>query len=287
MTMKQLETLVENHYYKPDLYEDILGRLEEQGVDIDQVLREHIAGVDEFHIRGSEVSRELAAGLVLNDQKVLDLGCGIGGPARMLAAEFNCKVTGIDLSHEFIRTAKALSSLVGLQDKTEFIQASALDLPFEDEYFDMVWTQHVQMNIEDKRTFYSEAHRVLKQEGKLVYYDIFRKIGGDLNYPLPWAENSSLSFLDTNFRMIEILHDLGFKTELSCSQTSRGIRFLTDQFEKQKMKGPVKLGLNVLMGISTKEKLVNILKGLIEGKIDLRSGILRKTGTPGKIKLQS
>ena len=91
----------------------------------------------------------------------------------MLADDYNCRVTGIDLSHEFIRTASALSELVGLQDKTDFIQASALELPFEDGSFDVAWTQHVQMNISDKAKFYSEINRVLSDSGTFVYYDIF------------------------------------------------------------------------------------------------------------------
>ncbi len=205
--MEHLNTLVENHYHTPGLYEDILKRLGEQRVDIDNVNREHIAAVDEFHVRGAEVSRELAIEMGLDDLLVLDVGCGIGGPSRMLSADYNCRVTGIDLSHEFIRTASALSELVGLQDKTEFIQASALELPFENGSFDVVWTQHVQMNISDKAKFYSEINRVLTDKGKLIYYDIFRKNGEDVNYPVPWANDASVSFLGTTTNMNQILQE--------------------------------------------------------------------------------
>ena len=175
--MEQLNAMVESQYHLNGLYEDILTRLGEQEVDIDEVSRKHIAGVDEFHVRGAEISQELAREIGLDNSKVLDVGCGIGGPSRMLADDYNCRVTGIDLSHEFIRTASALSELVGLQDKTDFIQASALELPFEDGSFDVVWTQHVQMNISDKAKFYSEINRVLSDRGTFVYYDIFQKNG--------------------------------------------------------------------------------------------------------------
>jgi SAM-dependent methyltransferase len=274
--MEQLSTLVENQYHTPGLYENILKQLGEQGVDLENVHRKHIAAVDEFHIRGAEVSRELAIEIGLNDLLVLDVGCGIGGPSRMLAADYDCQVTGIDLSHEFVRTATALSELVGLQDKTEFIQASALDLPFESGYFDVVWTQHVQMNISDKLMFYSEINRVLSDKGKLIYYDIFQKNGEDVNYPVPWANDASVSFLATIADMNQILQELGLKNVLSTDQTSRGAGFLVGLFEMLKKNGPPKIGLNVLMGSSTQEKLINILKGLNEEKIVLQSGIYEK-----------
>ena len=196
----------------------------------------------------------------------------------MLADDFNCKVTGIDLSHEFIRTASALSRLVGLQDKTEFVQASALDLPFEDASFDVAWTQHVQMNIKNKSKFYSEIDRVLSSKGTFVYYDIFRKNGEDVDYPVPWADDASLSFLDTPANMQCILRELGFRKIQSTDQTYEGSQFLMGLFENLRKNGPPKIGLNVLMGASTKEKLVNILKGLDEDKILLQSGIYKKQG---------
>ena len=274
--MEQLNTLVENQYYTPCLYENIIRQLGKQGVDLENVNRGHIAAVDEFHVRGAQVSRELAIEIGLYDLMVLDVGCGIGGPSRMLAADYDCQVTGIDLSQEYIRTASALSQLVGLQDKTEFIQASALDLPFENGSFDVVWTQHVQMNISNKAKFYSEISRVLSDNGKLIYYDIFRKNGEDVDYPVPWANDASVSFLGTHAEMNQILLDLGLKRDFSTDQTSQGAAFLIGLFENLKKKGPPKIGLNVLMGRSTKEKLDNILKGLKEEKIVLQSGIYIK-----------
>ena len=276
--MEQLNAMVESQYHLNGLYEDILTRLGEQEVDIDEVSRKHIAGVDEFHVRGAEISQELAREIGLDNSKVLDVGCGIGGPSRMLADDYNCRVTGIDLSHEFIRTASALSELVGLQDKTDFIQASALELPFEDGSFDVAWTQHVQMNISDKAKFYSEINRVLSDRGTFVYYDIFQKNGEDVDYPVPWANDASVSFLGSTAKMDNILQELGFKNILTTDQTSQGAQFLVGLFDKLKKNGPPKIGLNVLMGTSTKDKLVNILKGLEEEKILLQSGIYKKQG---------
>jgi ubiquinone/menaquinone biosynthesis C-methylase UbiE len=275
-TMEALQNLVENQYHSPGLYELILKRLWDQEIDRSNVSRRDIAGVDEFHVRGAEVSRELASQAKLDHSRVLDVGCGIGGPCRMLAEEYNCQVTGIDLSHEYIRTAKGLSELVGLQDKTKFVQSDALKLPFENGSFDVVWTQHVQMNVRHKLKFYSEIERVLNEHGTLMYYDIFRTEAGAVNFPVPWADDPSTSFLETTQHMDDILERLCFKNLLTTDQTSQGIRFLQNIFMKMKTDGPPKLGLNVLMGNSTGEKLGNILKGLEEDQIVLQSGIYIK-----------
>jgi len=274
--MVSLNTLIENQYHTPGLYEDILNRLGEQEIELNNVSRRDIADVDEFHVRGAEVSHELAGRIRLENSKVLDVGCGIGGPSRMLADDYNCQVTGIDLSHEYIRTAKGLSELVGLQDKTEYIWSNALDLPFENGSFDVVWTQHVQMNIRHKLKFYSEIERVLSEQGTLIYYDIFKTESGEVNFPVPWADYASASFLGTTENMDDILERLCFKNLLVSDETDKGTRFLDDLFKKLKKNGPSKLGLNVLMGSSTKEKLMNILLGLKEGQIVLQSGIYKK-----------
>ena len=274
--MVALNTLIENQYHTPGLYEDILKRLGEQEIELSNVSRGDIAGVDEFHVRGAEVSRELASRIKLDHSRVLDVGCGIGGPSRMLADEYNCQVTGIDLSHEFIRTAKGLSALVGLQDKTDYLWSNALDLPFENGSFDVVWTQHVQMNVRHKLKFYSEIERVLTEQGTFIYFDIFRTESGEVNFPVPWADYASASFLDTTENMDDILERLCFKNLLIKDETDQGTRFLKDLFKNLKENGPSKLGLGVLMGSSTKEKLMNILLGLQEEQIVLQSGIYKK-----------
>jgi len=274
--MVAINTLIENQYHTPGLYEDILKRLGEEEMELSNVTRRDIAGVDEFHVRGAEASQELASRIKLDNSKVLDVGCGIGGPSRMLADDYNCQVTGIDLSHEYIRTAKGLSALVGLQDKTDYLWSNALDLPFENGSFDVVWTQHVQMNIRHKLKFYSEIERVLTEQGTFIYYDIFKTDSGEVNFPVPWADYASTSFLGTTENMDDILERLCFKNLLLSDETDNGTHFLNDLFKKLSKNGPSKLGLNVLMGSSTKEKLMNILLGLKEGQIVLQSGIYKK-----------
>jgi ubiquinone/menaquinone biosynthesis C-methylase UbiE len=274
--MKNLNQNIENHYLKEGLYEEIISRLREQDINIDEVKRSDIAGVDEFHIRGAAVSKELANIVNLSGTTVLDVGCGLGGPCRMLADEYNCQATGIDLSHEYIRTANELSKLVKLDDKTTFVQGDAASLPFKDGAFDVVWTQHVQMNIPDKRKFYSEIARVLKSGGQFLYYDILKKGDGEINYPTPWASTSDLSFLSKEKEMDSYLTGLNLSKEQSKDQTDAGIESFDAVVAKLKEFGPPKMGLNVLMGESTKPKIINVLAHLKNGDLELRSGVYKK-----------
>lgn len=274
--MRKETSQIEQHYYRENLFDDILNRLKEMGIDLENVTRTDISGVDEFHVRGAEVSRELAKMAAINNAKLLDVGCGIGGPCRMLASEFNCKTTGLDLSEEFIKTATGLSKLVGLNNRTNFIHGDATNLPFENNSFDVVWTQHVQMNINDKSAFYSEIDRVLTDNGTFIYYDIFKKGTKEVTYPMPWANTSNISFLEQPSKMESILEKLGYKKEQSSDQTENGIIFFEKLLQKIASFGPPKLGLNVLMGASTKEKITNLLRGLKEEKIVLQSGIYKK-----------
>ena len=267
---------VEEHYHRPGLFEAILQRLQTEGVTRENIRREDIAGADEFHVRGAEVSKELASQIGIQGKKVLDVGCGIGGPARMLAADFDCHVTGIDLSEEFVRTATELSELLGLGDKTKFQRADALRLPFDDESYDVVWTQHVQMNVEDKKGFYREISRVLKPSGTFLYYDIFSKDGRDVAYPVPWADGASVSFLQSVDNLAEILEHLGLEKMQTQDQTAAGVDFFESVFARIRDSGPPRVGLNVLMGESATEKLGNVLNGLKEGRIELQSGVYVK-----------
>ena len=274
--MENINQTIKNHYLKEELYEDILNRLKEQGIDLHEVKRSNIAGVDEFHVRGAAVSKELAESLNLKGATVLDVGCGLGGPSRMLADEYNCQVTGLDLSNEYIRTAKKLSKLVKLDSKTSFIQGDATSLPFDDNKFDVIWTQHVQMNIPNKEKFYSEISRVLKSGGHFLYYEILKKGDGEVNYPVPWASTSEISFLFKETEMDNFLTKFGLIKKQSNDQTTHGIDFLNAAFANMKEFGPPKIGLNALMGETTKQKLVNVLGHLKSGELELKSGVYKK-----------
>ncbi|MFD0860922.1 class I SAM-dependent methyltransferase [Sungkyunkwania multivorans] len=274
--MEDLSKAIENHYLKEGLFEVIVGKLKEQGIDIENVTRANILGVDEFHVRGAAVSKELAGLIDLHGKNVLDVGCGLGGPCRMLSDEFDCQTTGIDLSKEYIRTANQLSKLVKLDKKTTFVHGNALDLPFKDSSFDVVWTQHVQMNIPNKERFYSEIFRVLKHGGHLLYYDIFTSAKGNISYPMPWASNANQSFLFTFAQMEKLLNQLGVVKVNAIDQTKAGIDFFEIMMVNLQEFGPPSIGLNLLMGETTKPKLSNLLSHLKDGLLALHSGVYRK-----------
>ncbi len=265
---------VSHHYSRKGLYEHIIRRLEEKGVS--RITRADLAAADEFHVRGAAVSVELAtdAGFARN-ATVLDVGCGIGGPARMLADAFGCHVTGIDLTTEFVDTAKKLSQRVGLQSQTRFISGDATQMPFENEAFDFVWTQHAQMNVRDKEAFYGEINRVLKQGGKFIYYDIF-SADGTVYYPEPWANDPSISFLFEANTLREMLASLGLKPLQVRDQTAAGVSFLRQLFDRIEREGVPTVGLHLLMGDSAREKLENLLRSMDEGALKLESGIFAK-----------
>lgn len=262
----------EKHYTREQLFETILQSLRDQGIE--HPTRQDLSGVDEFHVRGAEVSLELAreAGIKAKD-KVLDIGCGIGGPSRMIAGEFGCHVTGIDITSEFIRTAKELSKLVGLEYQTNFLQGDATSLPFKDNVFDIAWTQHVQMNIQVKKQFYMEILRVLKPGGKFIYYDIFKGNDDPLLYPVPWADDDAISFLITTDELEVILEHLGFEKIQVKDQTPGGIAFFEEMIDRQTNQGSPKTSLQLLMGPSAKERMKNLLDNFKTGRAVIQSGM--------------
>ena len=267
---------VQSHYFVSELYNNILDKLKTIGVDLNNVKRTDLSSVDEFHVRGLEVSKELAQQITSSNLKVLDVGCGLGGPARMIADEKGCSVTGSDLSQEFINTAKALSKLVNLDSKTTFLKADALDLPFERNSFDIVWTQHVQMNILEKKKFYSEIFRVLKTGGKFLYYDIFKSSDNDINYPMPWASRQDLSHLINIAELEKILNSIGFNSFSKKNQTDAGLGSIKQMLSHIKEFGPPIMGLNVLMGKDTKQKILNAFNHFDQGDLQLWSGFVKK-----------
>lgn len=264
----------ERHYSQPGIFEKILAALEKQGIRA--ITRKDIAAADEFHVRGVQVSRELANEAALSkNTRVLDIGCGIGGPCRMLAEEFGCSATGIDITAEYIRTAQLLSEQTGLAGLTRFMQADALQLPFPHESFDVVWTQHAQMNIADKERLYAEMQRVLVKRGRLVYYDILKKGSEPLHYPVPWANDASISFLIRSHSLHELLSASGFIRIQTKDQTMAGIDFL-QRMVSNITNGPRPIGLHLLIGDSAGEKLANLLTNLKEERAELQSGIYRR-----------
>ncbi len=165
---------IDKHYGISGILNSILDGLESSGKDLHALKPDDLAPVDEFHTRGKESTIEIAhLAQLQSHHNVLDVGCGLGGSARYIANEYGCSVVGIDLTDEYVDVANKLTEFVKLTDKVSFKQGSALELPFPSENFDIVWTEHTQMNIADKGKFYSELSRVLKPKGRLVFHDVF------------------------------------------------------------------------------------------------------------------
>lgn len=181
------------HYGCPDLEQRIVAAFESAGATMDV---DGLAAVDEFHSGGRRATAALLEQLGLGPEShLLDIGCGIGGTARFAASTYGCRVIGIDLTAEYVETARALTDRVGLADLVEFRQASAVDLPMRDAEFDAVSLLHVGMNIEDKGALFAELARVLRPGGRCGVFDVLRAGAGDVEYPVPWADTGAISFL--------------------------------------------------------------------------------------------
>ena len=184
--MSDNKSLTERYYNTTNLFSFILKALKAAGKDINNLTIKDLAPVDSFHIRGIEATKDLASLVKIKPvDKILDVGCGIGGSARFLASNYGCFVTGVDITGEYCNVAAELSELLKLENKTEFYHADTIDLPFEKESFDIVWSEHVQMNVENKQKLYQEIYRVLKPDGKLIFYDVFKGKGEEIFVPFP------------------------------------------------------------------------------------------------------
>ena len=193
-----------------DLARTIAEGLRRAGKDLDELSTADLATVDEFHIRGRKATLELAQSLGLAaSAHLLDIGSGLGGPARTVAETYGCRVTGIDLTPAFCDAAAALSGWVGLGDRVAFRQGAATNLPFGDAEFAAAMTIHVAMNIAAKDRMYAEARCVLKPGGRFAAYDILKGEGGEVLFPVPWAREPSISHLATPDEMESLLTGAG------------------------------------------------------------------------------
>lgn len=268
---------VESHYARPELEAAILEALAAAGKDLERLTPEDLAPIDAFHVRGMKATVDLAAEIgVAGDMEVLELGCGLGGAARYLAGRFGCRVTGLDLSDDYCRTATGLTRRLGLEELVSFRQGNALDLPFPQSSFDLVWTQHASMNIADKNRLYEEVLRVLRPGGRLAIYDVLAGPGGAPYFPVPWARDPSTSFLASGQELSEALAAAGFEIELWREVTEAGRSWFRRMQEKMGKDGPPPVGLQLLLGEDFRRMAINQVRNLEEDRVGLIEVIAKR-----------
>lgn len=272
--------VVEN-YRSDGLLDRILSALRQAGRDPDHLTTDDLSPIDEFHSRRRAATRELAAMLApAPGSRVIDIGSGIGGPARYLAAVHGCDVTGVDLTAAFVAAATELTRRTGLTDRVRFHQGSALSLPFPDASFDHAWSQNVAMNIEDRAGFYAEVHRVLRPGGRFAIQDVMLGENGPPTYPLMWADRPEISFLRTPGETRTLLTQANFSVLQWEDTTATAIAEIAAERARiaamDTPPPPPVLGIHVIMGPSFRERIANGNRAQADGKTRLVAAVLQR-----------
>lgn len=255
------------HYARGGLITAIRNGLVRMGKTESSVTAEDLAPVDEFHIGGRFTSAELAERLALApEDRVLDIGCGLGGPARQFSMRYGCQVRGIDLTADYVDAGNILSGWLGLGDRVALQQGDALALPFPDGSFTAAYMLHVGMNIPDKRALFVGAARVLCAGGRFGIFDVMRTGDGELGYPLPWASTRETNAIESAAVYRDALAAVGF--EIVSERDRRDVAL--DHFARQRAQaatGPSALGIHTLVGERRPEMVRNMSDAIAAGRI--------------------
>lgn len=265
-------------YYSPnDLYNKIINGLNKLGKDLSKVTLDDLQPVDEFHIRGDSATKELIELAEFTpDMHVLDVGCGIGGSTRRLSHETGCRVTGIDLSNEYIEVAERLTKLLNMQEQVKFHACSALELPFADNSFDGVWSLQMNMNVEDKLAWLNETYRVLKPGGRAVFYEVCAHKNTPLYFPVPWAQDNSMSFLVPPESFRKIITSVGFSITVWNDKTELAQKAFANAKEPVGEPNLPVLGVYLLVGNDIQTKAYNLHRNLDEDRVSLIETVAEK-----------
>ena len=258
-------------YYSPnDLYNSIIEGLNAIGKELSELTLDDLQPVDEFHIRGDVATKELIklSGFT-PDMHILDVGCGVGGSTRRLSYETGCRVTGIDLSDQYIDAAERLTRLLTMQERVKFHAASALALPFDDETFDGAWSIQMNMNVEDKLSWLQELYRVLKPGGRAVLYEVCGNKNAPVHFPVPWAQDSSMSFLVPPESFRDVISLAGFDIGVWNDKTDLAQKAFAHMTEPVGEPNLPELGVHLLVGNDILTKAYNLHRNLDEERVSL------------------
>ena len=261
---------VRDHYRATGLTERLKTALAVFGREDLRLTPKQLAGLDQFHTRGLAATADLAklAGITA-DMSVLDVGSGVGGPARALAASLGCSVTGVDLSEPFVDAARYLAERTGQSGQVSFQTGSALELPFGEGRFDAALLQHVAMNIADRAGLYREIRRVLKPGGRFATYDVVLK-SGELHYPVPWARTPATSFLLTPDATRAAVEKAGFRVIVWQDDSATASAW----FAQVRASGsPPSPNLGVVMGPDFAQLSANLARNLMEDRIGILTAV--------------
>jgi sarcosine/dimethylglycine N-methyltransferase len=270
---------VGEHYASDDLAVAILTALHKAGNDLDSITAQDLTPVDQLHTRGKDATLELAhlAGIT-PEMRVLDVGGGLGGPARTLATEIGCSVEVLDVTEEFCRAGEMLTTRTGLGDLVSFRHASALDMPHPDASFDAVWMQHSSMNIADKERLYAEIHRVLRPGGHLALHEIMAGPVAPIHFPVPWARGPEISFLRPPEEVRALTASIGFDESAWVDDTASALRWFRERLATaDAASGELPpLGLHLVLGADLGQMFQNLARNLQEDRVVVVKGVFER-----------
>lgn len=268
---------IADHWGRGDVYGLIVSALNKASKSLDGLTVEDLAPVDHFHARGFPATVELADRLpVRPGQHILDIGCGLGGPARYMAKRFQCNVSGLDITKPFVEAANKLTALLQMEQEVRIEYGDGQRLPYPDSHFDGAYTQHVTMNVADRPRFFAEAYRVLKPGAFFALTEHGLGPKGDPHYPLPWSADGAGAYLVTPSETRAILEKTGFEgivVEDTGAKYVAGYKLAIEKAEKGALPP---LGVHILMGDTAWQKTRNAARNVEEGRTHPIQLICRK-----------